>query len=207
MNTTIVASHIIKVRVFKIILVTFALALIAAVVGMPAYNSYHEKMKFYYGEEKDGVEVLKEAEQPKIEKPKFYGLDNKNQPYTIIADVGEQQDKNNLTLSKVYTDIKLNDKSFVLMTSDAAKIALDKNELDLEGKIEINIDADYTINTDKAKVFYKTRDAEGENGVEVNSKRGHITADTFKTSNSYDEIVFKKNVKTTLYPSENNGKE
>lgn len=201
-----ISSYLNRVKFLKLFLGTLSFCMIFAVIALPIYNSQHEKLKFFYSEEQIVTDVVKQAEEPRIEKPKFYGLDNKNQPYTILADIGEQQDKNNLTLSEVYSDIKLSDKSFITMTSKTAKLALDKNELDLDGDIKINVDSSYTILTDKAKVFYKNRDAEGENGVEVQSNKGHITADTFKTINSYDEIIFKKNVKTTLYSSGNNDK-
>jgi hypothetical protein len=202
----VVSSHLNRVKFFKITLGAGAIFLLLAVVGMPVYNSQHEKLKFFYGEKDNLTEVVKQAEEPKIEKPKFYGMDSKNQPYTILADIGEQQDKSHLTLSQVYSDIKLEDNSFITMTSKNAQLSLDTNELDLEGNIKIKVDSGYTILTDKAKVHYKSRDAEGVDGVEVESSKGHITADTFKTLNSYDEIIFKNNVKTILYPSENNDK-
>ncbi len=197
-----ISTYLIRIKFLKYLLGVASFGLLLLVLALPIYNSQHEKLKFFYGADSSSEDNVLPSEEPRIEKPKFYGMDNKNQPYTIIADVGEQRDKNNLTLSQVYSDIKTDDNSFITMTSKSAWIALDKNELDLEGDIKINVDSQYTILTDKAKIFYKDRDAAGENGVEVQSNKGHITADTFKTLNSYDEIIFKKNVKTTLYPSE-----
>jgi hypothetical protein len=73
----VVSSHLNRVKFFKITLGAGAIFLLLAVVGMPVYNSQHEKLKFFYGEKDNLTEVVKQAEEPKIEKPKFYGMDSK----------------------------------------------------------------------------------------------------------------------------------
>lgn len=143
--------------------------------------------------------MLKDASAPRIDKPEFYGMDDKNQPYTITAEIGEQLDKDNMKLNSVTSDMKLNNGTNIQLLSNQAFIAIDKDIVELSGDIKIDIDKDYTLRTEKAQIHYKDSSAKGDTRVEVTSEKAHIEADSFETANSYDEIIFNNNVKTTLY--------
>jgi hypothetical protein len=145
MNQSDLKSYLRKVKLVKIAIASVALVMVTVITLLPLYNSHNKNINFFQ-DEKD-VTVLKDAENPKIENPKFYGQDLKDQPYTIIADVGEQLDKDNIKLNNVSSDIVLKDGAKVVLTSKEAMIGVEKNILDLEGDIEIKVDAEYTIIT------------------------------------------------------------
>jgi len=192
-----------KVKRVTVFLLVFGLVVVALVSFYPIYHSFVKNMDFAHQSEIKGVNEsdVPKAQNPRIESPRFYGIDTKNKPYTILADVGEQSDKDSVRLTQVESELKLEDGAPLKVSSNLADVMLDKDIMNLEGNIQIEVDGEYIIKTEKAKIDYKNRDAQSDTKVELKSNNGVIIADSFETLNSYDEILFKNNVKTILYIS------
>lgn len=189
-------THEKRVKVAKVLLLTIFFVLTALILLLPFVSTKtHENLKIISDSSGSDIQA---SEAQTILKPKFYGFDNSNKPYTITADSGVQIDKDTVELQNVFSDIKFgDDKNYLTMVSDKANVSLDKKTLDLSGNIEINIDSDYKVNTELATVDYGEKVIKGGE-VSVKGDMGDINAQGFSIDESYKVITFKDRVHTTL---------
>lgn len=191
-------NHSKHVKFAKVLLLSLFCTLSAIIFVLPFIGTKnHDNLKIIASDNKEEVPETTDNSQ-NIVKPKFYGFDNVNRPYTITADKGTQVDKNRVELSNVFSDIKLDEgKNYIAMTSQTADVQLSEKILNLKGDIEITVDSEYKVNTDSAIVNYGERRVNG-NEVKVEGKIGTINANSFSIDESYKVISFSDKVHTTL---------
>lgn len=204
-NQSKAKRHSWRVKFFKYSILFFGTATMAAVLILPAIKSSHEKKHpALLQAPTSGAVNPASSELTKIENPKFYGKDEKEQPYTITAKVGVEATKGIMELEEVYADLTMQDSTFLKLKSDAAVIATAQHRLDLLGNVNMVSDSGYTIDTPSAIVHYKDKAITGDNSVEVKGKIGVIQAPAFKITNGMEEVIFHGGrVKTTLYNKKN----
>jgi hypothetical protein len=131
-------------------------------------------------------------------KPKFYGVNKDNNPYSINASEGVQLKENTFALKNVYGDFT-NYQDYISMIGKKAKITTDNHMIYLEGDINISYDDQYILSSDFAKIDYKNNAASGHGKVSLESNIGNINADKFEVMDNYTEIKFYGDrVKTIL---------
>ncbi len=198
--------HSWRVKIFKFSILFLGIATVAAVLILPTIKTSHEKKHpaLLQTSESDSVTPAS-SELTKIESPKFYGKDEKEQPYTITAKVGVEATKGIMELEEVYADLTMQDSTFIKLKSDAAVITTAQHRLDLLGNVNMVSDSGYTIDTPAAIVHYKDKAITGDNNVEVKGEIGIIQAPAFKITNGMEEVIFHGGrVKTTLYNRKKN---
>ncbi len=137
-----------------------------------------------------------------INNPRFFGVSSDDRPYTVIAKSGNQINKNLVELFDVFGDIDLQNNNFVLLKSDIAVLELDKDNLEMTGNVEVLIEDQYIINTDKAFINYKNQSGYGYNPIRIESDSTTITADEFLITDHHKELILKgKRVKTVVMNS------
>lgn len=198
--------HSLRVKILKFSILLLGLATVAAVFILPMVKSSKEKKHpaILLPAESSSVTPAS-TELTKIESPKFYGKDEKEQPYTIIAKIGVEATKGVMELQEVYADLTMQDNTFIKLKSDAAVITTTEHKLNLLGNVNIVSDSGYTIDTPAAVVYYKDKAITGDNKVEVKGDIGIIQAPAFKITSGLEEIIFHGGrVKTTLYNKKKN---
>lgn len=195
-----VSLHHKKVKIAKAVILAVVIGFTFMVFALPFINTKnHDNLKLI-ASDKTASELSETSNKssPHIKKPKFYGFDNQNRPYTVTADSGTQIDKDHAELSNVYSNIKLHkNNESIEMNSDKAELFVSDKKLNLNGNIEINVNSEYKILTNTATVNYNDQNVIGDE-VSVEGKIGKINANSFFVDDSYKVITFKNKVHTTL---------
>lgn len=145
------------------------------------------------------VDVMQNTAQ----NPRFYGMDAKNQPYSIQAKTAMQLKDKSLELDQVFASYTLKDNKLVSVVGDKANLDADSNKVRLGGNIVIMYDDLYSLNAQSAELNYKEGLASGSSNVELISKLGKVESTNFEIKENYNDIkFFGGRVKTTLYPKE-----
>jgi len=190
-----------RVYYLKRIVIAVGSLTIAAIFVFPMLKSVNNKMNYEQNPTSSQL-VLAPAskELTKVEAPKFFGKDEKDQPYTITARTGIEKTKGLMELEEIWADLKMQDDTYLILTSNHADIHVNQHQLDLQGNVIITTDKGYVINTPSAIVHYKEKSVIGDQPVNVSGDRGTIDAPSFKITPDMKEIIFHGGrVHTTLY--------
>lgn len=183
------------VSVSKALLVAMTLLLIGTVVIMPLLR-----------EEADGVRIaftaMDESPQtePMMRKPRFQGIDHKNQPFLVTADTAVQRDKNNIDLHRVSADMTLKDNAWMLVTAEKGSLGLDVKELWLEGNVTLFHDGGYEMKTARVLVDLGKSEARGDSPLSGQTAMGHLEAGSFTAFDRGKHLVFHGPVKVVIQP-------
>lgn len=200
------ANFSLQIKHYKRLLLILGAITIAAIFIYPIYNrapGYKIKAE---GEIGGAINIIpKSTELTKIEAPKFYGKDEKEQTYTISARIGTEKTKGLMELEQVWADLRMNDGTYLQLRSDLANIHSSEHRLDLKGDVNIVSDNGYVMNTHSAQVFYKEKSVVGSEPVEVTGQAGIIKAPAFKVLPNMEEIIFHGGrVHTILHSNKEN---
>lgn len=131
--------------------------------------------------------------------PRYQGLDDQNQPYTVIADKAVQLDENNVSLDNIRAEITQKDGTWVALNSKAGEMNIDTKQLQLTGGVDLFSDSGYEMRTDHAHVDIEQGSAYGDAHVEGQGPAGTLQADSFKVFERGQVIRFNGSVKVRVY--------
>lgn len=134
-----------------------------------------------------------------MSKPRYQGLDAKNQPFNILAERAVQRDMNTVELQQVSADLSTNDGRWLALTATGALYRTEAKLLDLSGGVSLFYDEGYEFRTDRVRLDVGAGTAEGEVPVEGQGPAGTLKADRFKVLDRGAILQFNGNVKVTLY--------
>ncbi len=119
-------------------------------------------------------------EKKSVIKPKYYGVDDKNQPYLIKANTATQQKENLVRLETVNGEITLNDKSKVKVRSNEGYVHTEnEKKTDLYGAVYVHSDKGYEAWTEVAHIDFGKNTIFGPQKVKAKSDRGTATGQRF----------------------------
>lgn len=119
-------------------------------------------------------------EKKSVIKPKYYGVDDKNQPYLIKANKATQQKEDLVRLEIVNGEITLNDKSKVKVRSNEGYIhTQDEKKTDLYGAVYVHHDKGYEAWTEIAHIDFEKNTIVGPQKVKAKSDQGTATGQRF----------------------------
>ncbi|MFN8832492.1 MAG: hypothetical protein ACK5WS_01655 [Alphaproteobacteria bacterium] len=134
------------------------------------------------------------------EKPKFYGVDNKNQSYQIKAESGVQQTESEILLECVDAKYVLENNAVISMHSKNGAIDIETNKIETKGENKMVYDDKYSLSADLFELYYKDAIGYGKSKVLLESKMGEIRSEEVEIKDNYETIRFFGNrVKTTLF--------
>lgn len=146
------------------------------------------------------VEVEGVAEIPKMQNPRFHGVDKDNQPFNVTAAEAFQTDNDTVVLDQMQGDITLKDGSWLSLEANQGHIRVSSKLLDMTGDVHLVMDNGYEMFTQSAHVDMEQSMAAGSEPVQVQGAPGLLTAQGFKVEDNGDRIFFHGRVKTTIYP-------
>lgn len=181
----------------KILLPALATALIILVVVWP-YVAVNDR-----GFRVEAIKnPLEEARNLSMINARFTGFDEKNQPFTITADMANQEPgvSEQIDLQLPKADIELQDGTWLALTARTGHYDKETQILDLFGAVNLFHDEGFEMRTEKAQVNLKEGSASGSVPVEGQGPMGNLTAEGFHVTDRGSVIHFTGKSHLTLYP-------
>jgi len=169
---------------------------------------------------------LDAEESEQMAKPEMTGFDDKGRPYNVTAhkatkdvenasiihleDVSgwmliERQEGGSVIEADMYNPGSLNNEARpedqLKITSKEGVLYSEDELIDLSGDVVMTIGTTYRIKTDAATIDMKDRSARGEKKTSVTLDWGQIDAEGFEAQSDTRTVIFRNNVRTTLYPN------
>ena len=171
--------------------------MLGLVVVLPLIDADDESVRIVFSANQKKVEEIK---QPKMENPRFQGVDAQNQPYTVTAISAIQLDGKRVAMKKMQADIMLKNNQWITISADEGVLDLTNKKLDLKGQVHLQQDEGYEFLSDAAEVDLNTKTARGHLPVEGQGPMGNLNAKGFEILENTTHIRFGGPVRMTLYP-------
>ncbi len=171
----------------KVLLPATAAALILLVVAWPQFAIEEEGFRLSVSKLAPG-----QAESLTMLNARFEGIDERNRPYTVTADIATQSenDKDLMTLERPKADITLADGAWLALTAKSGEYRKEAQVLDLIGSVNLFHDKGFELRTESARVHLDEGIAEGAQPVEGQGSIGTITAEGFRVLDRGARIFF-----------------
>ena len=133
---------------------------------------------------------------------RYMGADDKDQPYTLTAELATQDDSDPdiIQLTNPKADILLNEGTWLVLTADKGTLLRASEQLSLEGAVSIFSDIGYEFRTESAEIDLGKSLAYGDAPIEGQGPFGILNADSFRLDSKGHVIHFVGRVRMTLYP-------
>ena len=183
----------------KFLLPALACALILLVVAWPQIAPDDTLFR---------VEPIKNAAQEaknlNMINARFSGFDEKQQPFTVTADMATQRpgEKDRVELQKPKADITLEDGTWLALTAKVGYYDRQTELLDLVGAVNLFHDEGFEVRTERAQVDLKNGTASGDLPVESQGPSGTLTSEGFRVVDDGETVIFTGKSKMILYPDE-----
>lgn len=144
-----------------------------------------------------------EALQNEMLKPHFQGMDDKDQPYTVIADKATQLDKDTVQLENIRADMlhsKQSKESWMALNAGSGELHMEKRHMTLTGGVNLFYDGGYEFRSDHAQVDIAQGSAYGDSPIEGQGPMGTLKADRFEVEQRGKVLRFNGSVRMKIYP-------
>lgn len=171
----------------KVLLPALAAALILLVVAWPQFTiddgGFRLSVSKLAPDQADSLTMLN---------ARFDGLDEKDRPYTLTADMATQSDsdKDLVELELPKADITLEDGTWLALTARSGEYRQKSRILDLAGSVSLFHDQGFELRTEAARVDLAKGVAEGAQPVQGQGSAGFIEAEGFRVLDRGARIIF-----------------
>jgi lipopolysaccharide export system protein LptC len=141
-----------------------------------------------------------ESETPVMINPKFHGVDEKQQPYNVIAMEAVQEGDNVIYIKGVSGDITIDGGQWLNISSDEGRINTKDKKAKLFGNVNIISDDGFEFITDVAYIDFNKNSANGDKPVVGQGPMGTLHATGFTIMEGADTILFSGPIKMIIYP-------
>lgn len=185
------------VGLMKVVLPAMATALILLVIAWPQLSK--DRTRFSLGVAnlgRDQIETLS------MLNARFDGVDERNRPYTITADVATQspRDENLVDLELPKADMTMTDLSWIALTARSGRYDRASEQLDLTGEVSLFHDKGFELRTEFARIDLNRGTAEGDLPVAGHGSAGTINSEGFRVSERGQRILFTGRSQLVLRP-------
>jgi lipopolysaccharide export system protein LptC len=171
----------------KLLLPAIAVGLVILVIIWPQLKPIDNRFRI-------NVEDLsiEQAESLSMLNARFEGRDEKNQPYSLTADVATQVpgDEEIIDFDLPKGDIMLNDGVWLAVTAKAGRFHRKTEILELTGEVTLFHDQGYEIHTESAEVNLQSGVAEGFEPIEGQGPGGFLSAEGFRILERGERVFF-----------------
>jgi len=138
--------------------------------------------------------------------PRYFGTDDKNQPFTVTAEVGTQVDQElqAVSLDKPVADLTKRGGGGMVINSDLGVFQQKENTLELYGHVDLYQDKGYEVHSDSAHIDIGTRDGFGEEPTHGLGPAGVIDGEGFRVWDGGSRIMFTGKAKAVLKTAKSN---
>jgi lipopolysaccharide export system protein LptC len=186
------------VAFLKLVLPLVALVLLGLVLAWPRLNP--DPREFRLGSSPVAVNV--EAETSRMLKPRYVGLDESNQPFTVTAETATHAGSaDRILLAQPKADVNLKDGSWVALNSKEGLYDRVGQTLGLRGEVAIFHDAGYEFHTPSADIDLANGTASGAEAVQGHGPFGQLNAEGFQILDKGSRILFTGKARVELRPA------
>ncbi len=133
---------------------------------------------------------------------RFDGIDEKNRPYSVTAELvtqaGESADTIELTGPKA--DITLESGAWIALTANSGAFSRKAEILDLAGDVSLFHDRGFEMHTDSAQINLAEGVASGDAPVAGQGPAGELEAQGFRVSDDGQRILFSGQARLLINP-------
>lgn len=183
------------VSLSKIGLGGLSLILMLTIVIIPALKADNAGLRIAFSTVGDRSEEL-----PVMTNPRFQGVDDNNQPYTVTADSALQQDEKTIILVNVQADIFTHEGTWLSLTAQKGELDTQRKFIQLRGAVTLYQDQGYEFETESIDIDMSQQIAMGREEVDGQGPVGKIKAQGFDWMNNEKLLRFTGGVKLTVMP-------
>ncbi|MFQ6018328.1 MAG: LPS export ABC transporter periplasmic protein LptC [Kiloniellaceae bacterium] len=186
------------VGLMKVALPATAAALILLVVAWP---------QFVFEDDRFRLSVSKlapeQAQSLTMLNARYEGIDAKNQPYTITADMATRSmsDEDLIELQLPKADITLDDGTWLALNARTGYYRRESRLLDLAGSVNLFHDQGFEMRTEAARIDLDKGTANGAQAVEGQGAFGFINAEGFRVLDRGARIFFTGATRLIVLPN------
>jgi lipopolysaccharide export system protein LptC len=138
--------------------------------------------------------------------PRFYGVDDNNQPFTVTADMAMRDPSNDarVNLTMLQADMADEDDSWTYVSADKGLYDRDAETLDLEGSVSMFTGDGLEVKTDAAQIDLVTGTARGAAPLHGQGAWGMLDAVGFTYKRDGNVFNFFGKPTLVLYPVDGN---
>jgi lipopolysaccharide export system protein LptC len=183
------------VGLMKMALPAIAAALLGLVVVWPKVAPRDEAFQLAFANFN-----LKAVDTLSMTKPRYFGTDDKNLPFTLTADTATQADPKTqaIALENPVADLTRKDGTGIVVNSDFGFFRQKDGTLDLMGHVDLFQDTGYEMHTDSARVEVGPGNASGDEPTRGHGPSGTIEGEGFRLWERGKTILFTGKSKAVL---------
>jgi lipopolysaccharide export system protein LptC len=191
------------VGLMKVALPATAAALLGLIVVWPKVAPRDEAFQIAFANFN-----IKTVDTLSMIKPRYFGTDDKNLPFTVTADIATQVDPQSLVvaLENPVADLSRKNGGGMVLNSDVGFFRQKDGTLDLMGHVDLYQDSGYELHTDSARVEVGPGNATGDEPTRGNGPSGTIEGEGFRLWERGKTILFTGRSKAVLAVSKTKAK-
>jgi lipopolysaccharide export system protein LptC len=174
-----------------------AVLLIVIVVVWPQLKPTDSRIRIGFGSVN-----AREAMDPGMINPRYFGIDEGNLPYSITADLAKNVTKNSgeVELEMPKADLTLKDGSWLVLTAQNGVYDREAKAMLLNGEVNLFHDSGYEIRTEKAVIDLDVGEASGTLPVVGHGPFGELRSEGFQLKDKGATVFFSGKAKLTIFP-------
>ena len=143
------------------------------------------------------------TDNPNMENARFVSADNKNQPFSITADLAKNivLGSSAVELEMPKADIGIKDGTWLVVTASTGLYDQKGKTLELVGAVNLFHDSGYEFNTEKANIDLGKGIATSNVKISGQGPFGNLTAEGFRIENKGNRFIFTGKSKLIIYPN------
>jgi lipopolysaccharide export system protein LptC len=143
---------------------------------------------------------MKTVDTSLMTKPRYFGTDDKNLPFSLTADTATQVDSQTqaVALENPVADLTRKDGSGMVINSDIGFYRQKDGTLDLMGHVDLFQDSGYEMHTDSARIEVGPGNAAGDDPTHGHGPSGTIEGEGFRLWERGKTILFTGKAKAVL---------
>jgi lipopolysaccharide export system protein LptC len=183
------------VGLMKLALPATAAALLGLLMAWPRLAPQNEEFQVAFANFN-----AKSIDTQSMVNPRYFGTDDKNQPYTVTAEIGTQVDQElqAFSLDRPVADLTRAAGGSMVINSDIGVFQQKANTLELFGHVDLFQDKGYEVHSDSAHIDIGTRDAHGEEPTHGVGPTGVVDGEGFRLWDGGSRIIFTGKAKAVL---------
>jgi lipopolysaccharide export system protein LptC len=186
------------VGLLKFTLPAAALGIAALVLLWPQLNPIDARFRL------TPVQVsIEDLENLRMVQPRYVGVDDRNQPYTIVAEQATQAkgSSDSTDLKDPQGDIAMNSGTWLAMTAEHGLYHQPDKALELWGGVTLFHDGGYEISTDRARIDLDRGTAQGDAPVRAQGPNSQLDGSGFRIDDRGARVEVTGQARVLLFPT------
>jgi len=146
---------------------------------------------------------IEDLENLRMLQPRYVGVDDRNQPFTIVAEQATQAkgSSDSTDLKEPQGDLAMNSGTWLAMTAEQGLYHQPDKALDLWGRVTLFHDGGYEIATERARIDLERGTAQGDDPVRAQGPNSQLDGAGFRIADRGARVEVTGNARVVLFPA------